>query len=222
MTNTINREKFFNTVRARVFDGRLRQSQVDGINVILTAWEASTFTDLRWLAYMFGTTYHETAATMQPIKEYGSYDYFERMYGPNGWRPDTARRMGNVNPGDGAKYCGRGFVQLTWHTNYAAASTIVGVDLVAAPELAMKLDIAARIMFAGMTSERVIFEDFTDTTGFTFTGRTLERYFNDTTEDWINARRIINGTDHAAMIAETAQDFYAALEYDDERGDTAA
>lgn len=72
-------------------------------------------------------------------------------------------------------------------------------------------DVAAKIMFGGMTAAEIVFED--KASDFSFTGKTLEDYFNETTEDWINARRIINGTDHAVMIAETAKDFYAALDY---------
>jgi putative chitinase len=34
-----------------------------------------------------------------------------------------------------------------------------------------------------------------------FTGVNLERYFNDTRTDAINARKIINGTDKADLIA---------------------
>jgi putative chitinase len=207
----IDREKFFTEIRHSVFPGRLTQGQVDGMSVILDTWEKSTFTDKRWLAYMFGTTYHETAATMQPIKEYGSYDYFERMYGPNGRRPETARRMGNVNPGDGAKYCGRGLIQNTWHDNYERGGNLVGEDLVNNPDLAMRPDIAAKLMFAGMTDVEMIFADFRDDQNFSFTGKTLEDYFNDTTEDWYNARRIINGTQAAALVAETAQDFNNAI-----------
>lgn len=209
----IDGAKFFKTVRNSVFPGRLTQQQVDGMNVILSAWDCSKFSDLRWLGYMFGTDYHETAATMQPIKEYGNYDYFERMYGPYGKRPETARRMGNTRRGDGARYCGRGFVQLTWANNYKRAGEIVGVDLYNNPDLAMEPAIAAKIMFAGMTDAEIVFEDLRDDLNFSFTGKTLEDYFNDRTEDWYNARRIINGTDHAAMIAETARDFHAALAY---------
>lgn len=211
----IDRAKFYAKVRHSVFPGRLRQPQVDGIEVILDTWEASTFTDLRWLAYMLGTTYHETAATMQPIREYGSYEYFERMYGPNGRRPDTARQMGNTEPGDGARYCGRGFVQLTWKINYERAGRAIGVDLVNDPDRAMVPVNAARIMLEGMTDTRILFENHNSLDPlFSFTGHTLEDYFNEDEEDWFNARRIINGTDHAQMIAETAKDFYAALEYE--------
>lgn len=208
---TIDRTKFFPAVRGSVFGGRLAQGQVDGMNTILDTWEKSVFTDTRWLAYMLGTPYHETAGTMQPIKEYGTYEYFERMYGPNGRRGDVARRMGNVNPGDGAKYCGRGYVQVTWHNNYQRAGKLVGVDLVTNPDLAMRPDIAAKIMFAGMTDAEIIFADFRDDQNFSFTGKTLEDYFNDTTEDWVNARRIINGTQAAELIAETAQNFNDAI-----------
>lgn len=207
----IDRRKFFPEVRQTVFRSRLTQSQVDGMNTILDTWENSVFTDMRWLAYMLGTAYHETAGTMQPIKEYGTFDYFERMYGPNGRRADVARKMGNVNPGDGAKYCGRGYVQVTWHNNYKRAGDLVGADLVGNPDLAMQPDIAAKIMFAGMTDAQIIFADFRDDQNFSFTGKTLEDYFNDTTEDWHNARRIINGTQAADTIAETAQSFNDAL-----------
>jgi len=207
----IDRTKFFPLIRTSVFPGRLDQKQVDGMNIILDAWEKSSFTDMRWLGYMLGTTYHETASTMQPIKEYGTYEYFERNYGPNGRRPETARAMGNVNPGDGAKYCGRGFIQNTWANNYRRGGEVVGVDLYSNPDLAMRPDIAAKLMFAGMTDREIIFEDFSDDRNFSFTGKSLEDYFNDTTEDWYNARRIINGTQAAAAIAETSKDFYAAL-----------
>jgi len=213
----VDRAKFFTKVRYNPFSRHLNQSQVDGMNAILDCWDASEFTDLRWLAYMLGTAYHETAQTMQPIHEYGGNDYFERMYGPNGKRPDTARKMGNTRYGDGAKYAGRGYVQLTWKNNYKKAGDLLKVDLVANPDLAMKPDIAAKIMFCGMTDAEVVFEDTHDDQNFSFTGKTLEDYFNDTTEDWVNARRIINGTDHAAMIAETAKDFYEALEYEPEQ-----
>lgn len=212
----VDRAKFFPAVRMNPFARKLNQSQVDGMNAILDAWDATEFDDLRWLAYMLGTAYHETATTMQPIHEYGSHEYFERMYGPQGKRPDTAKKMGNTKPGDGAKYCGRGYVQLTWQQNYKKAGELLKVDLVNDPDLAMHPDIAAKIMFCGMTDAEVVFEDVHDDQNFSFTGKTLEDYFNDKTEDWVNARRIINGTDHAQMIAETAKDFYEALDYEAE------
>lgn len=210
---TVNRGQFYTVVRHAVFPGRLTQEQVNGMNAIIDAWDASVFGDLRWLAYMNATAFHETGGRMIPISELGGYDYCERMYGPNGRRPATARAMGNIHPGDGYKYRGRGYVQITWHNNYLRAGRLIGVNLAANPDLALQFPIAAKIMFAGMTDAEIIFDDFEDDQNFSFTGRTLEDYFNETTDDPYNARRIINGTQAAAMIAETHRDFLGALAY---------
>lgn len=210
----INRKKFFTGVRP-IFGGRMTQKQVEGMKTILQAWERSSFTDLRWLSYMLATAFHETGARMQPIKEWGSVAYLTNLYDIRGRRPEVARQMGNTQPGDGPKYCGRGFVQLTWKTNYARAGRLLGIDLVGKPDLAMDPEVAIKIMFEGMTDADIIFEDKTSTDpGFSFTGKTLEDYFSDEIEDWVGARRIINGTDHAVMIAETALGFNSAIEYE--------
>lgn len=211
---TVNRETFYPAIRHSIFGGRLQQKQVDGMNYILAVWDSSTFEDLRWLAYMLGTTYHETGSRMQPIIEQGGTAYFTNLYDIQGRRPGVARSMGNTQPGDGAKYRGRGLVQITWKNNYARAGKLLGLDLVNKPDLALKPDIAAKIMFEGMTDASIVFEDHQSADpAFSFTGKTLEDYFSPQVEDWINARRIINGTDHAIVIAQTAKDFYDALEY---------
>lgn len=210
----IDRKKLFDHVRSAVFHGHFVQGQVDGLDAILNAWEADKrMEDLRWLAYMLGTAYHETASTMKPVKEYGGVAYLTRNYDVMGRRPETARLMGNTEPGDGVKYAGRGYVQLTWKNNYRAIGKEIGVDLVTTPDLALDLDIAARVMFEGMTRRDVMLEDHTASGRFTFTGKALEDYFNAQNEDWVGARRIINGTDHAYMIADTAQDFFDGLTY---------
>jgi len=53
-------------------------------------------------------------------------------------------RMGNTEKGDGAKYIGRGLIQLTGKDNYAAASKDLGIDLVNHPELAESPEVAAK------------------------------------------------------------------------------
>ena len=197
----IDRIKFFSLIIKNIFHNHLKQSQVNGINFILDEWEKSEFTDLRWLAYMLGTCFHETAETMQPIHEYGNDSYFTRLYGIEGNNPNRAKRMGNTKIGDGIIYCGRGFVQLTWKNNYKRMGDLLGIDLVNNPDLAMGPGIAVKIMFLGMTSEKKN----------TFSGVNLSQYFNEDIEDWEGARKIINGTDHKELLAETSIKFYKAL-----------
>lgn len=196
----IDRDRFFAAVRARPFGGSLTQGQVDGLNAILDAWEARPeFADLRWLAYMLATAFHETARTMKPINEYGGNAYFFRMYDPEGERGDFARQNGNTEPGDGVRFHGRGYVQLTWRSNYQKMQDLLGAPLVEDPEKALDPMIAAQIMFEGMK-------------GGLFTGVGLARYFDHDSDDPVNARRIINGLDKAHEIAAIHRDFLAALE----------
>lgn len=201
MPSRINRKFFFDTVRLTLFGGALKQSQVTGLTAILDTWENGySANDDRWLAYILATAYHEVDTKMQPINEYGGNAYFHRMYDINGSRPAKARELGNLSPGDGVKYHGRGVVQLTGKKNYADMSQRLGVDLVGNPELALDLGISVRIIFVGMTLG-------------TYTGRKLGDYFNPAKYEWVQARRIINGLDKANLIAGYGKQFYAALSY---------
>jgi len=197
----INRKFFYDFVRSHLFDGTLKQKQVDGLNVLLDYWDQEMADeDDRWLAYVLATTHHEVDRSMQPIREVGSASYFRRRYDIEGERPKVARQLGNLQPGDGAKYYGRGFVQLTGRKNYQDWSERLGVKLTANPDLALDTQIATRIIFEGMRLG-------------TFTGKKLGHYFNDKKEDWVNARRIINGVDKANLIAGYARQYYAAISY---------
>jgi len=182
----IDRAVYFDHVRDSLFSGALEQVHVDGQSVILAVWDyqagGTPMSDLRWLAYMLATTYHETAQRMWPITELGSQDYLQsKEYWP---------------------YIGRGFVQLTWQTNYDHASKALALiderDLVNHPEMALDSLIATRILFRGMAE------------GW-FTGKKLGQYFNDERDDPVNARQIINANDDDALIAGYHEEFLVAL-----------
>ena len=67
------------------------------------------------------------------------YDYFFYMYDKGSPNPDRQRKaaeLGNDQPGDGAKYHGRGYIQLTGKTNYKRAGKYLVLDLVNTPDLA--------------------------------------------------------------------------------------
>lgn len=190
----INRKFFFDIVRRDLFGGKLTKGQTEGMEAILNEWEAQGHCcrDDRHLAYMLATVYHETDRTMRPIEEYGKGKKYR--YGKH------VKMDGKPYPADMPLYYGRGFVQLTWYENYERAGRMLNANLLQTPELALNLCVATRILFAGMQE------------GW-FTGKKLSDYFNDTKEDWVNARRIINGTDRAQMIADYGKKFYAALSH---------
>lgn len=194
-----NPAAFFDVLRTGILGPTLSGEEVDGCNAVLSAMAGSP---LSHCAYALATAYHETASTMKPIREYGGAVYFTRMYDVTGARPQMAVANGNTCAGDGPKYCGRGYVQLTWKNNYARAGRECGLDLVAYPDKAMQPDIAAKIMRQGMTE------------GW-FTGKKLADYLPAKGEgsraQFTAARRIINGTDRAAQIADHAIKFQTAL-----------
>lgn len=193
----IDEKRFFDRLRNGLLGPTLDEREVSGCKAILDAcrgWRPA------WTAYALATAYHETAHTMQPIKEYGGPRYYNRLYGIEGQNPARARRMGNTAPGDGARYCGRGYVQLTWKSNYAKAGKALGIDLVGDPDLAMNADIAARILREGMA--------------YGWFGKNLLQCLPDTLgtlDQFIKARGIINGNDKALQIAKYALEFQKAL-----------
>lgn len=184
----------FDIVRT-IFGGKLLQGQVDGINTICEGYERIGGTDKRILAYLLATAFHETARTMQPIHERGAKSYFSK------YEPGTkiGKALGNTQPGDGYLYRGRGYVQLTGRANYRKASGKLATDLEAKPENALFPDTAARILIRGCLE------------GW-FTGKKLGDFINAAQTDYINARRVVNGTDRASLIAGYAARFEDALE----------
>lgn len=189
----MNLPAFFAGVRP-LFGGELTQPQVDGINVILDAWAKSGETNLRYLAYLLATAKHETANTLQPVRETkATSDAQAKARLTRAWK---AGKLPWVKADYwSAGWFGRGYVQLTHKANYAKAGKKLGIDLVADPSKAMIPEVAAQILVRGCLE------------GW-FTGKKLSDY----PHDFVESRRVVNGTDRAVMIAGYAHSFLSALE----------
>jgi putative chitinase len=179
-------KEFFDSLRSAF--GPLTPNQVAGIEVLMKATEGLP---LRHRAYILGTSWHESGPAssklhMTPRKE---------IWGPTKAQLGYEGRkdLGNTMPGDGKKFLGRGYVQITGRANYAKASHIVGTDLVASPDFALSPEIASKIIVDGMTN------------GW-FTGKKMSDY-----DSYKNMRRVVNGTDKADLIAGYAEKFEDAL-----------
>ena len=191
--------KFFEALRKGRLGPTLSQEEVDGCNAIL---DACADLPLAYVAYALATAFHETAHTMEPVRERGGDRYLFRLYDPQGLRPKKAADLGNIYPGDGVRYCGRGYPQTTGRRNYRIMGQELGLPLEDEPDLMLKSDVAARAMRVGM--EKGIFTGRSFRTFLPADGLATEHQFT-------QARPIINGYDDAELIAGYAMDFQDAL-----------
>jgi putative chitinase len=182
----MDRKIFFDTVRASLFGGKLTGMQVQALDLMLTMGTRRQWA-LPWLAYVMATVYWETAKTMRwDIREFGRGK--GKAYG----------KAITVAKGLAVVFYGRGWPQLTWDYNYKKQGKKLGLDLYTKPDLALQLEATARITFGGMADGD-------------FTGKKLVDYLEGANLSFVNARRIVNGTDHAYDIAGIADKFLVAL-----------
>lgn len=118
--------------------------------------------------------------------------------------PDGAKsaKVYLVDSGTPRTYHGRGYVQLTWWVHYAAAGVALGrgLDLLFDPELVKQPAVAYALMSHGMR------------TGYGFAnGRRFVNYFSGNTTNYVGARAMVNGHDHAKEIAGYAEKFQTIL-----------
>ena len=177
-------DKFYNTIRKTM---TLTSENVRGFDLILSEAEKRKIY-INDLAYILATTWHETAARMHPIAEYGKGK--GRKYGVKG-------KYGQIP-------YGRGYVQLTWDFNYEKADKELklGGKLLKNFDLALHPDIAIPILFVGMEQ------------GW-FTGKKLRDEIDESDledgREYEEGRRIINGKDKKRLIAVYALLFEKAL-----------
>lgn len=112
----------------------------------------------------------------RPIPENASGDAYEGR-----------RDLGNVVAGDGRRYKGRGYVQITGRSNYRSIGDAIGVDLVANPDLALDPSIAAKILVEFWMTHGV--KGKSD--GHWYSLPELSRE-----PDWPWVRRVVNGGEH--------------------------
>jgi putative chitinase len=189
----INHATFFNEYR-KAF-GKVKQDMVTGIELLGRQMEADKeITDLRWVAYMLATVKHECADKWKPITEFGNRSYFDKYETGT----TIGKRLGNSVKGDGYKYRGRGYVQITGRANYDKLSKALNLpqdqNLIDYPDNALIPAVAYGIMSYGMRHG-------------TFTGKKLQDYISGTPCDYKNARRIINGMDQWERIKGYAEKF---------------
>lgn len=148
---------------------------------VLTGLNAKGILNKPTLIAVLATISVETAG-FRPIKEWGDDDYFTDMY-------EGRDDLGNTQPGDGIRYHGRGFIQITGRANYRDYGRKLGVPLEENPDLALDPDISARI----------IVEYFWD--------REVDRAACE--GDWQGVRRLVNGGlngwDHFWPVVQTLQ-----------------
>ena len=189
----------FNIFKESFNKQSIDQKFVDSINglfQVFNEYNKEDGTSFLNIAYMLATSWHETAYTMQPIKEYGSYKYLSKYDTGN-----LARILGNTPEadGDGVFYAGRGHVMITGKDNYKKFTALLGIDLVKFPDLALDPVISAKILTVG--SLRGL-----------FTTKKLADYLKSgSLLEFTRARAVINGSDEALEIAKHAVKFLECL-----------
>jgi predicted chitinase len=110
--------------------------------VLTKAAKAAGITDPIELAAFLAQCAHESHDFKSMVEYGGSLDF--RKYDPK-HAPKKAKELGNKKAGDGARYKGRGYIQLTGRYNYKRAGQALGIPLEKSPELAEKPEVAAKI-----------------------------------------------------------------------------
>jgi hypothetical protein len=175
----VNLKVFFDAIRP-MFGVSLTLAQFDRIEAILEGLRERKV-PIRYAAYILATALHESDR-FRAMVEYADGKAYEGR-----------KSLGNTQKGDGPRFRGRGFVQITGRRNYRDWGKRLGVDLIKEPHLASSIPVAVKILIDGMLLG-------------TFTGVSLKDFTT-----YREMRRVVNGMDRADKIAGYAVDFEDAL-----------
>lgn len=191
-----------------LFGRELSTLQRDGISDVISAYNKYGRDDPRDLAYILATEFHETGKAMQAVIETqtakdkvrpsvdtaiarlesswkkGRLSWVKKPY----WRKDA----------DGLSWLGRGGPQVTHKFNYVEAEKQTGIPFTKNPDLMLVNENAVPVMVIMMMKGL-------------FTGKGLKDFFTPKVTNWEDARRIINGTEKAAIVAGYAKQIHAAI-----------
>ncbi len=155
-----------------VVDGVAPKGLAENRLLIVKTCLANGVTDDGQIAYILATAEHETGKYAHMVEQ-GSRAYFQYLEG--------RRDIGNDQPGDGYKYRGRGYVQVTGKLTYGMWSKKLGIDAVATPEKLAEPRYAAQTLVIGMRD------------GMYANRKPISFYCNGSKRDFYNARSMING-----------------------------
>jgi predicted chitinase len=132
------------------------------------------------IAYILATAEHESDS-FNTLEEYSKGEQYEGR-----------AALGNTHAGDGVRFKGRGYVQLTGRLNYTKYTEITGLELVKLPIILMNRPaLSVFVIVDGMMNG-------------VYTRRRLDEFVNNQKQDFFNARQVVNGHDRADKIAAQA------------------
>ncbi len=174
--------EFLEMIRQEDYDFSTREGT---IHAIISECRIQGMTLNTQIAYVLATVKRETGNTFKPVKE---GDWIGHSSSDE-FRKKNFRYY---------PYYGRGYVQITWDYNYKKYSEKLGIDLLNEPNLALEPNNALFILVDGFKFG-------------VFSGKKITDYVNEKKTDFYNARRCINGLDHAEEIKGFAEEFLIDL-----------
>jgi hypothetical protein len=213
----VNRAYFRANFPSDALSGKtLTADRQTGFEAIFDVWDSVEHYDvLEWIAYALATAWHETGATMQPVREgfkktdQEACDHVTAYCQKKGIS-NYAARLSNGN-----SYYGRGYVQLTHADNYKKMGAKLGMgdSLYDNPESVLQAGLSAKILIVGLMDGL-----FRPAKG------TLFDYFNGQSQRWFDARDLVNGDKNAAptwaggkkigtLVGDYGKSFFGALRY---------